>query len=98
MPNVQAPTTRRKTDKIWRDALIRALARMAPDGEGVNGGLDTIASAVLVAAIAGDMQAIKEIGDRLDGKPKQQTELTAGEDADGNAIPVGIAVSFIAPA
>lgn len=92
MPNVQAPSTRRKTDKIWRDALIRALARIAPDGTGVTGGLDMVATAVVTSAMTGDIQAMKEIGDRLDGKPKQSTEVSG---PDGEAIPVGLKVSFV---
>ena len=96
MPSVQG-TTRRKSDKIWRDALIRALAR-AGDKGGVADCLDTIADVVVAQAVTeGGKDAWKEIGDRLDGKPKQQTELTAGEDGDGNPIPVGIAVELIRP-
>lgn len=38
--------------------------------------LRKIAQAVVNAAIAGDMQAAKEIGDRLDGKPRQEIEAT----------------------
>lgn len=91
MAKVQA-ATRRKSDKIWRDALMRALARRSPGEEGVIGGLDAIADAVVDAAIARDMQAIKEIGDRMDGKPKQQTEISG---PDGEAIPVGMKVQFV---
>ena len=91
MANVQA-ATRRKSDKIWRDALTRALARIAPDGTGVAGGLDAIATSVINAAIEGDRVAIKEVGDRMDGKPKQQTEISG---PDGEAIPVGLKVSFV---
>lgn len=37
--------------------------------------LRKIAQAVVDAAIAGDMQAAKEIGDRLDGKPSQSVDV-----------------------
>ena len=87
------PATRRKSDKVWRDALIRALARRSEDG-GFTAGLDVVADQVIRAASEGDKDAWKEIGDRLDGKPKQQTEITGGEDADGNAIPASINVNF----
>jgi hypothetical protein len=87
------PATRRKSDKVWRDALIRALARRSEDG-GFTAGLDVVADQVIQAASEGDKDAWKEIGDRLDGKPKQQTEITGGEDADGNAIPASINVNF----
>ncbi|MGH7864218.1 MAG: hypothetical protein ACREQB_04465 [Candidatus Binataceae bacterium] len=46
-------------------------------------------------ASTGDIAAMKEIGDRIDGKPKQQTELSG---PDGEAIPVGMDVRIIAPA
>lgn len=32
--------------------------------------------ALVRAAEGGDMQALKELGDRLDGKPKQESEVT----------------------
>ena len=35
-----------------------------------------IADAVVTAAMTGDMQAAREIGDRLDGKPRQEIEAT----------------------
>lgn len=91
------PATRRKSDKVWRDALIRALARRSEQG-GFVAGLDAVADQVVAAASEGDKDAWKEIGDRLDGKPKQQTELTAGDDADGNPIPLGLNVNFVKPA
>lgn len=67
------PTGGRK-DKPWRDALTLAIK----DGDGLK--LRRIADAVVTLAETGDMQAIKEIGDRLDGKPAQQTILTGDED------------------
>lgn len=83
---------RRKSDKIWRDALMRALARRKDDG-GVDAGLDELADKVVAIAIDdGDVSAIKEIGDRMDGKPKQQTELTG---ADGEPLLTGIDVRVV---
>lgn len=58
------PTGRRK-EKPWRDALTLALK----DGDGLK--LRNIAEKLVAAAEAGDLQAIKEIADRLDGKPVQ---------------------------
>jgi hypothetical protein len=46
--------------------------------------LRLIAQACIAAAQAGDMQAVKEIGDRLDGKPVQPNTM-AGDD-DGNPV------------
>lgn len=64
----------RKSDKAWRDALRRALARHG-GAEGVDGGLNAVADAVVTLAASGDLQAIREIGDRLDGKPHQSIEV-----------------------
>lgn len=50
------------------------------DGEGDAKKLRRLAVAVVDAAIAGDMQAAKEIGDRLDGKPIQA--IVGDSDAD----------------
>lgn len=41
--------------------------------------LRSIAEKLVVAAEAGESWAIKEVADRIDGKPMQQTEIT-GED------------------
>lgn len=41
--------------------------------------LDELAAKLLDAVANGDLGAIKELGDRIDGKPKQQVELS-GED------------------
>jgi hypothetical protein len=65
-----------KQEKPWRDALRLAVN----EGEGDAKKLRRLAVAVVDAAIAGDMQAAKEIGDRLDGKPAQP--LTGDADAD----------------
>ena len=45
----------------WRDAIRKALAN---DKQA----LERVAVALIAAAEAGDMTAIKELGDRLDGK------------------------------
>jgi len=59
-----------KIDKLWGDALRVAILRVpehAPDKTH----LALIAEKCVEAAMNGDMQAMKEIGDRLDGKPTQ---------------------------
>lgn len=66
-----------KKAKIWEQALKRALARWS--GETVHAGLDKIADTVVKAAASGDMWAIKEIGDRIDGKAAQSSEVTVHE-------------------
>lgn len=63
-----------KQEKPWRDALMLAVNRA--HAKGGEKAIHRIADAVVKAAIAGDMQAAKEIGDRLDGKPRQELEAT----------------------
>jgi hypothetical protein len=59
-------------DKIYREALRLELADMS-DGVDLKK-LREIARAHIEKAAAGDMQAIKELRDTLDGKPVQQLE------------------------
>lgn len=67
--------TNKGKDKPWREALMLAVNEASGDGKK----LRRIADALVNQAIAGDVTAIKEIGDRLDGKPRQETELTGTE-------------------
>lgn len=61
--------------KMWNDALRRAIAQ--DDGKRVRGAVEKL----LDFANEGEQWAIKELADRLDGKAKQQTELTGADDA-----------------
>jgi hypothetical protein len=76
--------------KDWAEALRRAVHRES-DGRGSPRWLDVIANRVCEAAAEGDAQAFKEIGDRLDGKPKQQTEVSG---PDGDPLPLSISIGF----
>jgi len=61
-----------KPDKLMRDALMVALKREAKDAEGKpTTKLALIADKLVDLAADGDVQAIKEIGDRVDGRPAQ---------------------------
>lgn len=66
----------RGTDKPWREALRRALARKAGKGNGVDQSLELVANKVVELALSGDIQCIKEIGDRIDGKAHQSSTVT----------------------
>ncbi len=76
--------------KPWTKALSR-FAKQNPDR------LAKLAEATFNLADSGDVAAIREIGDRLDGKAKQSTEVTG---ANGSALfPVThIAVTGVEPA
>jgi hypothetical protein len=72
------PIGRRAEDKPWSEALRRAAFQDGPEG---HRRLFKIAEACVAAAEGGDMTAIKEIGDRLDGKPVQENINTEKRDA-----------------
>ena len=74
---------------MWADALRRAIKRREDNDPQA---LERLADVLLNKAAEGDMAAMKELGDRLDGKPKQRTELSG---PDGEQIPVGMKVSFV---
>jgi len=70
-----------KSAKVWREALQRALnKRVNPADEESPRRLEAIAEAVVDAAMQGDMQAIREIGERIDGKAAQQLVHVGDED------------------
>ena len=52
-------------NKPWSDAINRAL--LANDGQK----LRALADKLIDKALEGDVQALKEIGDRVEGKPAQ---------------------------
>lgn len=58
----------RKQEKPFRDALRMELAKLQDQDQR---GLRRIANALIEAAEGGDMQAIKELADRVDGKVPQ---------------------------
>jgi hypothetical protein len=59
-------------DKLYADAIRIAAHREIEDDEGkVRKRLNVIADKLLKLACDGDMAAIKEVGDRLDGRPAQ---------------------------
>lgn len=56
--------------RLWASTLRRAL--LADDAKK----LRSLAEKLIARAEEGDTAALKEIGDRIDGKPKQQTEIS----------------------
>ncbi len=79
--------------KLWSDAIKRAI-REKVEGEDWEAKIAKLAGALVDEAKKGELQALKEIGDRLDGKPKQQIEAT-GED--GGPLKTALTVEYVRP-
>ena len=72
--------------KRWKAAIERALAKRA-EGQSLSdaqAALDEIAEKLLAAADGGDISALKELGDRLDGKPAQA--IVGGDEGDAPIV------------
>ena len=63
-------TNSSRNNRLWADTLKRALIQA--DGNKIR----AIADALIEKAASGDVSAIKELGDRVDGKPTQQIDQT----------------------
>lgn len=63
--------------KVWAAAIARALDRRKPADERIKV-IDELADKLIDSCLMGDLAALKELGDRLDGKPAQ----TIGGDPD----------------
>jgi hypothetical protein len=83
-----------KNAKIWQQAIKRALARAS--NETVDAGLDKGADALVQSFLKGEAWAIKEVGDRLDGKPAQA--VTVAGDDEGGPIRHSLTVGYVDPA
>ena len=69
--------------KPWRDAINRALETRTKSRIDGKRELDELANKLIDLALAGDMTAMKEFGDRVEGKPAQ---AIIGGDADDPPI------------
>jgi hypothetical protein len=78
--------------KLWQAAINRALEKRG-GGDKIKA-LDDLAEKLLAQCDLAELQALKELGDRLDGKPTQATEISGPDGAD---IPMRTVVNFVAP-
>lgn len=69
--------------KVWRAAIMRALERRKPADERVQA-IDELADKLIALVEQGDLGALKEFGDRLDGKPAQA--IVGDDDHDPISI------------
>jgi len=65
--------------KIWRTALRQALDRRSKCRSDGKKELDALADKLIDAALEGQIPALREFGDRIDGKPAQQIQLADNE-------------------
>lgn len=61
--------------KVWAAAIERALERRQPLDVRIKA-IDELADKLLALGYEGDLSALQEIGNRLDGKPAQALELS----------------------
>ena len=73
------PEGRPKAETSLTTLFKRAMDAPNPDGEGTVA--QAITATVVAKAIKGDMEAIKYLGDRLEGKPTVALALASGEDS-----------------
>lgn len=71
MPAAARGRTVTGVDKPWRDAIRLAVNREVGEGKEKQKLLNVLASKLVRIGVEGDVSAIKEIGDRLDGKSSQ---------------------------
>lgn len=77
----------RRKEKPWRDALMLSVNRLM-DGQPDRKKLQAIADQVVEQALAGDMRAAEEIGNRLDGRVPQA--LIGSSDPDDPPLTIGV--------
>ena len=70
--------------KVWRAAIMRALERRKPADERIQA-IDELADKLIELVASGDLAALREFGDRMDGKPAQ---AIIGGDEDDPAVKV----------
>ena len=74
----QLGNTNAANAKLWNAAIHRALdAKTKLDGKEA---LDALALKLIEKCEEGDMSALKEFGDRIEGKPAQALTLLGDED------------------
>lgn len=62
--------------KVWRAAIERALERRSVSRVDGIREIDALAEKLLDLVSTGDLPALKEFGDRIDGRPAQAVEMS----------------------
>jgi hypothetical protein len=74
--------------RVWRQAIERALERRSKSRADGIAEIDALADQLLTLVAQGDLQALKEFGDRIEGRPAQ----TIGGDPENPLEVKGLAV------
>lgn len=93
MSQMGAPVGNRNAAKakVWHAAIMRALDKRGAGDR--MAALDELAGKLLDLVEKGDLAALKEFGDRLDGKPAQA--ITHQGDDEGGPVRVGMTVELV---
>lgn len=83
------PGNQNAAKKQWQAAINRALEKRASSRIEA---LDALAEKLLMLAEQGDLGALRELGDRIEGRPKQQVEMSG--DAE-NPLQAKVVVEFV---
>lgn len=67
-------------ERIWTAAIHRALERRSKSRKDKILEIDALADALIERCLERDMQAIREFGDRMEGKARQQLEVLGDAD------------------
>ena len=78
----------------WRAAIERALEARTKSRVDGKKEIDAIAEQLVIAAASGDLAALREFGDRIEGKPSQA--VTVAGDDDGGPIHMVHEVALVA--
>lgn len=89
MAGVAGKSGRKANEQVIRQNLVIVLDQVDPKTQRKR--MINVIHKLVENAEAGDMTAINAIMDRVDGKPKQQAEVSG---PDGGDIPIGIKISF----
>ena len=79
--------------RLWAKAIERAVARL--ESGDLDKGLERLAQKLVASADIGDPWALKEIGDRTDGKAAQALLLSGAEE--GSAVQVTGRIALVRP-
>lgn len=72
-----------KVDKIWSEAVQRAVKRRMNNEDGKPQKIERLADKLVDFAMEGQGWAFKEIGERLDGKAPAGIDITSGGEPVG---------------